>query len=227
MTAAADTLLPPRAILFDWDNTLVDTWPCITRAVNVTLRAMDMEEWSDAECRERIGLSMRDSFPGLFGDRWEEARDVFYAAFRDFHIDMLAVLPGSESMLRELHRHGVWLGVVSNKTGAFLRAEARHLGWTDLFGRLVGAGDAARDKPAIEPVHMALDGSGIAPGADVWFVGDNLVDMQCGVAAGCPPILLHPEPPGKDAFPGCAPRRIFRDCEQFMGYVRSLAVPIS
>ena len=29
---------PPRAILFDWDNTLADNWAAIHGAMNVTLK---------------------------------------------------------------------------------------------------------------------------------------------------------------------------------------------
>ena len=32
---------PPRAIIFDWDNTLVDVWPAIHDALNTTFVAMD------------------------------------------------------------------------------------------------------------------------------------------------------------------------------------------
>jgi len=63
----------PRAILFDWDNTLVDTWVTIHEALNFLMRAMDRPEWSLAETRERVRLSLREAFPLYFGERWEEA----------------------------------------------------------------------------------------------------------------------------------------------------------
>jgi len=217
----------PRAILFDWDNTLVDTWPCIIKAINTTLTAMDMPTWSEAECHARIARSMRDTFPEIFGERWEEARRVFYDTFADIHIDMLATLPGATALLENLSRQGVFLGVVSNKTGRFLRAEADHLGWTRYFGALVGAGDASRDKPAREPVEMALADSGVAPGPDVWFVGDNRVDMQCAVGAGLRGVLLHAEPPTAEGFPDCAPSLHFSGCEDLSSHLRNLMVPIA
>ena len=31
----------PRAILFDWDNTLVDSWATIHEALNVVMTAME------------------------------------------------------------------------------------------------------------------------------------------------------------------------------------------
>lgn len=223
MTAAA----APRAVIFDWDNTLVDTWPCIMRAINTTLAAMDRPTWTEAECRDRIGLSMRDSFPALFGDRWPEAKTVFFEAFAAIHIDMLATLPGAEDLLEDLNGRGVYLGVVSNKTGKFLRQEAEHLGWDRYFERLVGAGDAARDKPATDPVDMVLAGAGIAPGPDVWFVGDNLVDMQCAIASGCHGVLLRPDVPTPEEFPDCAPRLHFTGCEGLAAHLRKLTVPIA
>ena len=97
-------------------------------------------------------------------------------------------------LLRAARGAGIYMGVVSNKTGSYLRAEAKHLGWSGLFGRLVGAQDAARDKPDPAPIHMALDGSGITPGADVWFIGDAPIDAACGKAAGCTTIGVGPEP---------------------------------
>ncbi|MBV8776512.1 MAG: HAD family hydrolase, partial [Alphaproteobacteria bacterium] len=77
--------------------------------------------------------------------------------------------------------------------GTVLRSEAEHLGWTPFFGAIVGAGDAHADKPHCAPVELALRPSGVAPGPDVWFVGDTAVDMECALAAGCVPVLLGVE----------------------------------
>lgn len=180
----------PRAVLFDWDNTLVDNWGTIVAAINHTLQTFGHPVWEPAEARERVKKSLRDSFPGLFGDRWEEARDVFYAHFERHHIDHLRPLPGAEALLSALSRRGVYQAVVSNKTGSYLRAEAEALGWTGYFGRLVGSQDAEHDKPHGAAVMMALEPGGIAPGADVWFVGDADIDMECAHAAGLFPVLV-------------------------------------
>jgi phosphoglycolate phosphatase len=181
----------PRAILLDWDNTLVDTWPCIGKAANITLQAMGQQPWTDAEIRERVAGSLRDTFPKIYGERWEEAREVYYRAFEQVHLDMLTVLPGAEDFLKTARQRNVYLGVVSNKTGKYLRAEADHLGWTPWFGKLVGAQDAARDKPALDPVHLCIAGSGVDLGTDVWFVGDAAIDVECGAAAGCTTVLVQ------------------------------------
>lgn len=215
----------PKAILFDWDNTLVDTWPCIIQAMNTTLVAMGQSPWSEAEAKARIAKSMRETFPVLFGERWDQAKKVFQQSFKDIHIDMLTALPGAEDLLAAARGAGVYLGVVSNKTGAFLRTEADHLGWTPYFGTLVGAGDAERDKPACDPVHMALAQSGIVAGPEVWFVGDNAVDVQCGAESGCVPVLIHPQGTGAEISMDPAPHHVFCDCSELQAFLLTETVP--
>ena len=137
-------LPPPRAIIFDWDNTLVDTWPTIHAALRLTFETMGVEPWTLEQTRQRVRRSMRESFPELFGDRWTKARDVFYEAYERVHLSSLTPCVGAAEVLEALATRGLYLGVISNKTGRYLRSEARHLGWHGYFGRLVGAGDVAR-----------------------------------------------------------------------------------
>ena len=201
----------PQAILLDWDNTLVDTWPCIGKAANITLEAMGQAPWTEAEIRERIAGSLRDTFPKIYGERWEEARDKYYRAFEQVHLEMLTVLPGAEEFVRAARARGIYLALVSNKTGKYLRAEVNHLGWTHLFGKIVGAQDAPRDKPALDPVHMSLEGSGIDLGAHVWFVGDAAIDIECGRAGGCTTVLVRSE-----SYDGVAPDAHVPHCTELM-----------
>lgn len=205
--ASSESLLVarPRAILFDWDNTLVDSWPVIHDALNVTLTAFGLSPWTMEETRARVRKSMRDSFPALFGDRWEEAGEVFYRRYGAIHADLIRPAEGAEAALEELSAAGFYLGVVSNKKGDFLREEAARLGWDGYFGRLVGAFDAARDKPASDAVNLALSGSGVAGGADVWLVGDTDIDLECALNAACVPILLRRESPAPGEFGRCPP----------------------
>ncbi|HEY7609363.1 MAG TPA: HAD family hydrolase [Alphaproteobacteria bacterium] len=185
-------LSPPRAILFDWDNTLVDTWGTIQAALNAALTAMGFPAWTMDECRMRVRASLRDTFPRMFGERWPEARDIFYSTYRASHLETLRALPEAERVTRRLACQGLYLGVVSNKTGPLLRAEAAKLGWERNFGRLVGAGDAKVDKPAPDPIYLATQELGISDYKTVWYVGDAAIDVECARHAGCIAILVGP-----------------------------------
>jgi phosphoglycolate phosphatase len=200
----------PRAILFDWDNTLVDSWGTIHEALNFVMGAMGKPEWSLEDTRTRVRLSLRESFPMHFGERWQEAQTIYLDRFREIHLDRLTALPGREAMLHSLVGEGIFLGVVSNKTGPLLRREVAQLGWSGFFGSIIGAGDAATDKPACEPVHLALAPSGIPAGEDVWFVGDTAIDMECAKNSGCVGVLLG-EAMSEDEFARFAPQLSFAD----------------
>lgn len=183
-------LRAPRAALFDWDGTLVDCFAAIRRALDDTLTAMGHAPWDAEQARRRIGLSLRDYFPSLFGDRWPEARAIYQKSYAAHHLESLRPQPGADELLSAFAEAGAYLGVVSNKTGRYLRREVRHLAWERYFGRLVGATDAAQDKPDVAAVRLALEGSGIAPGPKVWFIGDDIVDLTCARNARCVPVLV-------------------------------------
>ena len=217
------TLVRPRALLFDWDNTLVNTWIAIHHALTVTFEAMDRQPWTLDETRLRVRRSAREAFPVLFGARAEEATGIFYKAFESDHLETLEAHEGAEAMLRWLAESGgYYLAVVSNKRGDLLRSEATQLGWDRYFDRLVGANDAARDKPAVDAVDLALGDSGLAPGPEVWFVGDTDIDMLCATNAGCLPVLLRDEPPGAGEFTGSEPEVHVADCTQLLEAVRAI-----
>lgn len=220
-------LSTPRAIVFDWDNTLIDSWETIRAAMNATLAAMDRPTWSLDETRRQVARSLRDAFPAMFGARWHQARDIFYREFEARHLAMLRPLPGAYDMLEALAAMDVRLAVVSNKNGSYLRQEAAHLGWDVLFDRLVGATDAPADKPDPAPVRLALEPTGIAPGAEVWLAGDAPIDMECAVNAGCIPILLRGHPPDAEEFSRHPPRHYFDAFSALTGLVRDLSGPIS
>jgi phosphoglycolate phosphatase len=224
--AVPGALARPTALLFDWDNTLVDSWAVIHAALNETFAAMGHPLWTRAETEARVRGSLRDTFPQIFGERWQQAEKTFYDAFGRVHLEQLTPLPGAHDLLRELAEAGYYLGVVSNKRGHFLRLEAERLGWHRHFHRLAGAGDAARDKPCREHVDHALgvgtDRPGPQAGPDVWFVGDADIDMVCARNAGCRAILVRATPPSAEERATAAPDLHFPDLAALAAHLRRL-----
>ena len=178
----------PSVLLYDWDNTLVDGWAGITAALNATFTAFDRPLWSVDDTRNRVRVSLRESFPVMFGDKWEDARDIFYETLTHQHLNHVTPMPGVPDVLEA---GTSWpQGVVSNKAGAFLRRAVVHLGWSGFFGPVVGAGDATADKPSPAPIHMALAQLGRTADASVWYMGDTALDMQAAKAAGVTAVLI-------------------------------------
>ena len=197
-------LSTPKAILFDWDNTLVNTWPTIHEALNHCLREMGHDEWSVDKVKSHVKKSMRDSFPELFGNQWEDAAHIYQEYYRSIHLRNLQALEGAEAVLQWLKTQPVYVAVVSNKRGPSLRTECDHIGWNDYFDRIVGADDAERDKPDPAPAIMALDQSSVSPDASVWFIGDTVIDLECANNLGVTPILYGDVPTDGDSYDGHA-----------------------
>lgn len=200
MSRTGNLVNPPAAVLFDWDSTLVDNWGAIRDSINHVFAGRGMPQWSRERVMEEAKLSARDRFPSLFGPDWEQARQQFLDRFESRHLETLRPLDGARTLLNALKLRNIPLAVVSNKHGAALRREVEYLGWRPFFQRVVGAADTVRDKPAPEPIFLALQETGVEPGPTVWFIGDSEVDMVSAHQAGCVPVLVRDVPPAPGEF---------------------------
>jgi phosphoglycolate phosphatase len=215
------SLPPPRAILFDWDNTLVDGWAAIEAGLNAAFGAFGLPLWDRAQVLANVRRSLKESFPEIFGAEWERARDIFYTEVRACHLQVLNPMPGAEAAITA-GAGRLPMGVVSNKQGPILRAEAAHLGWAQHFGPLIGAGDAVADKPNPAPIFMALEALGLKPDADIWYVGDTKLDMQAARAAGVRAVLMG-DASHDGGISAIEADHVFHDCHALALELSSLA----
>ena len=108
---------PPRAILFDWDNTLVNTWPTIVECYRDTFVALGREPWTAQQVQDFAHGSLRDLFPSLFGPRAGEAEKVFYETFDRIHLERLQPLPDADVVRQVRPRRDVHIPVPDNGQG--------------------------------------------------------------------------------------------------------------
>jgi len=207
----------PRAVIFDWDNTLVDSWGAISEAINYTRARYGLPTWNREEILANCTRSARESFPEWFGDKWQDAWKEYYDTFVQVRQRMgITKANGATELLAWLREKKIPAVVVSNKSGEYLRQEAAHLDWTQYFAALVGAHDAPFDKPAREHADRALDLAGIEAGKDIWFIGDSETDVACARNADCTPVLIgsrqEAERLGVEMF--------FADCEAVLNWLK-------
>ena len=165
---------------------------------------------------------MRDSFPDLFGNEWKQAADVFYERYKKMHTSLIKPIAGVPSMLIELNENNICLCVVSNKRGDLLRIEADRLGWSNYFKKIVGASDAKKDKPSIEPIKLALNNVISLETNNIWFIGDTDIDMESGYNANCVPILMRQNDIEDNEFLNFKPVAHFRDSHELCRWIRTL-----
>jgi phosphoglycolate phosphatase len=176
------------AILFDWDNTLVNTWPTIVECYRDTFTALGQTPWTAQEVRDRAHGSLRDAFPRCSASAPARPRRCSTrpstASISSGWSRCRAPSAAGARAPRLLRRRGEQQG----RRQPARRAGPSRLGALDI--RAVGAKDCPRDKPAPDPIFLALDGTGIAPDHTVWMVGDTPADLKCAHAAGVLPVYF-------------------------------------
>jgi len=192
-------MIRPRAIFWDWDGTLVDSCAFLHGVHNRVRADLGRAPISRDAFMGHFGAPRAQLYTDLYGpENYDNARELFDIYVTQGHrTGALKPLPDAQMTLQVASGLNLPMGVVSNKRPAFLRAEAAQFGWAHHFQVMVGAGEAAADKPDAGPLLLALERANMTHGCDVWLVGDTDNDVQCAVAAGCTAVFVGPDaPPG-------------------------------
>src|SRR5690348_14007356 len=146
-----------RAVLFDFDGTLADSYPAITASVNHVRAAHGLPPLPEPEVRRHVGRGpaylIEHTVPGS-----DPKADV--ARYRAHHPSVMRtgtrLFPGVAEALAALKRHGLLQGVCSNKPKAFTRELLDHLGIAPFIDEVLGPEDVPRPKPSPEMLRVAL-----------------------------------------------------------------------
>lgn len=189
---ADQTLLAlPKCVLFDWDNTLVDSFEGITRALNQVYKHFGLPVLSKEEVIESCHLSARDVFPVLFPQDSQKAFDIFYDYIETHHLKHLTLFEETLPLLQALKKRNIYIGLVSNKKKEILLKEVQYLHLDHFFEVIIGSGDCLEDKPSPIPILHALRKLPIeiADLTKVLYVGDAPTDKEAAMAAH---VMFYP-----------------------------------
>ena len=207
---AQEILEKYKAIVFDWDGTLVDTCGLILDAHNHARQYMGHEVWTMDDFLGQASKSAREYYPEVYGERSDEAMKVLYEYVEKHHLTYLKPMAGAFEMLELFKSHNIPMAVVSNKRHETLLIEAKTVEWAHYFESIIGAGHAARDKPAIDPLMMALEQmEGDLMPADILYLGDTETDLLCTQKAGCETVLIQSDKPRPDLVEKYNPKYAF------------------
>jgi phosphoglycolate phosphatase/pyrophosphatase PpaX len=173
-----------RAVLFDLDGTLVDTWDLYIEAYTRTLEPHFGRRISLAELRALGPTSeLRLLRRALAGADVAGAHARFLAHYRELHCTHCAgVYAGVPEMLAALRGMPLRLGLVTGKGRAAWEVTAQEiqLGGFDV---VVTDEDVAQPKPDPEGLVRALDQLGLLA-EDAIYVGDSEGDCRAAHGAG-------------------------------------------
>ena len=217
----------PTAIFFDWDGTLVDTFGLLEQSHNHALETLGLNtdcpnEYPTGWFLKYFGGQRDQIYLDIYGaDLALTARGLFEDYFSAHHCSLISTINGAVDLLETLKKLSIPMGVVSNKKPEFVKPEITHLGFDHYFETIVGAGQAANDKPSPDSILLGLSQAGITPSRDVWYIGDSINDYLAAEAVGLNLVFIESSKPAS-TLPG-KPMQVFKDCQAFNEFILSLA----
>jgi phosphoglycolate phosphatase len=177
-----------RAVLFDFDYTLVDATEGNLECLNHALEAVGLPVAERAAGLAATGLSIRELLLRFHrGVVSEELHARFTECFvkraDEVMLERIAVYPEVPAVLRALRAQGLALGIVSTKYRRRLDGVLRRDGLADLFSVVVGGDDVVKHKPHPEGLERAARSLELSPESCL-YVGDHAVDAEAAERAG-------------------------------------------
>ncbi len=183
-----------RGLVFDFDGTLVDSYPLIEQAFAHVMRTHGLDDRARALFRQSRGLPLPEQMQIVAPHMWEELVATYRSI--DATLGHARVFRGIPTLMRKLRQAGAPLGVVSCKRRALVEAELESAGLLAFFHVVIGLEDVTPPKPAPDPLLAAIGHLGLSRSRAV-YVGDSMVDLKTGRAAHVRTVLaawgLEPE----------------------------------
>jgi pyrophosphatase PpaX len=174
---------PPRAVIFDLDGTLADTFALVIAAWNAAVGAPLGRTYSDEEVIARFGPTelgmLRREVPA---EMYADCVRRFLDHYASEHARIASVFDGIEDLLELLRRRGMPMGVMTGKGRNTADITLAALGWTHLFRSVVTGDESPRPKPEPDGLLMVARQLEVPAQACV-FVGDSPADIGAGKAA--------------------------------------------
>lgn len=174
-----------RAVVFDLDGTLVDSYEALAAAVNHACAPHGCKSFDAAEIRAFVGDGVEKLLERVFDPAAvpDGVMDRFTRRYDDLCCEGSRVLEDVRETLAQLQTLGVAMAVCTNKPTSFSTKILAHLALEPFFRAVVGPDVARARKPDRAHVLHALAATHCAA-REALFVGDMPVDIHAARNSG-------------------------------------------
>jgi len=180
-----------KNLIYDFDGTLSDTYPCFANAFVDTCKSFNVE-CGYKQAYDLLKISVGNAIKSFdFGCDYRKVSNVFH----EFH-DIRAVVdqkpfPEAEPLLRFVKEHG-GRNFIYSHSGIIVMQLLNIWGWNELFDGVVDARTPLPRKPAPDGVNLICESYGLEK-KDTIIVGDRDIDTDAGKNAGIDGCLFDPD----------------------------------
>lgn len=216
-------MTPRRAVIFDFDLTLVDSRPAFWDCHRFAAAALGLPPLEEAAVYRSIGTPLVRVLPALYGPagaaRAEEYIRVYQARADEVMTSLTSLIPGAAEAVRALAKAGLRLAIVSQKLRYRVEEVLRRERLLHLFAAVLGAEDVEEFKPDPRGILLALARLGTGPDSAL-YVGDTTIDAEAARAAGLPFVAVLTGITAREEFDPFAPAGVLasvRELPAFLG----------
>lgn len=168
--------MPKQLILFDFDGTIVDTFP-----VFLAFASREGFTYEAGKIGELRNLSMREAITKFRIPGWRVMLLAlkFHRYFRKAS-NGVRLIGGVDTAVRKLHDAGHMLGIVTSNSAANVRTILKHEDLTDCFEYVFAERNVFGKARSLRKIVRLL---GTDP-AEAWYVGDEVRDVEAAREAG-------------------------------------------
>lgn len=216
--------MPFRAVLFDFDGTLADSFAAITASTNHVREKYGLPALPESEIRHYVGLGLENLMQTLVPNApTTETIALYRTHHQTVMLTQTKLMPGVAETIPQLARRGFRQGVCSNKRVEFTHQLVKVLGLAPYFACVLGPDDVG-DRPKPDPA-MLLEGITRLKVStrDVVYIGDMAVDVHTARAAGVTVWLVPGGASGTESAIASGPDRVLTGFTELLALLPELS----
>lgn len=172
-----------KALLFDFDGTLLNTNELIIKTFMHVLNDRFPGQYTEKDCIQFIGPSLKETFQQITPNEVDEMIAKYRKWNLAHHDEYVTEFDGVNSTLEQLKEQGIKMAIVSTKKRDTIERGLKLMKAEHYFEFYIGIEDVKNVKPDPEPVLLALKKLGVS-NERALMIGDNYHDILAGKNAG-------------------------------------------
>ena len=172
-----------KAVIFDWDLTLWNSWDIHLWLMGKTADDLGLPRPDKGEIAREYSRPFLEHLAWFFGEEQGRILDSYIGHYRETVSEMAGLYPGITETLTDFKGHGLKLGIFSDKREPFGISELEQTGGGHLLDHTSFLVDGRPYKPDPQGLRDVMHALGVSP-SETLYIGDSRYDIQCAHRAG-------------------------------------------
>lgn len=178
-----------KAVMFDFDGTLIDTNSLIIASFKYTYKKHLGIDVPEEDIVKYFGEPLGTTLARYSPDNYEELMVTYKEYNSSQHDNMAKAMPNAAKCIKALKKAGYKTGIVTSKRKKMTDRGIDIIGIADDVDVIITMEDTNVHKPEAEPLLCALRKINMSP-EETLYVGDSHYDILCGQNAGSKTCLV-------------------------------------